>query len=201
MINELCLSITSCVDFSKGGLEAAGGTDWSQNLLESEAIKHVRVHGRPLCRPSSVQTMAWWKERSAEHAIGWWTTTLPRRCEVVINGRTGPFRAMHRVASERRWDGGLGGATSFLENSTRKQRQERGSGGRKLHPLSKRNTVAMVTPRGTESTEGAEVCDHAPSGENGNRGVLSFTQGVHLFRDDTRRWMDGSSSVFKRGLS
>lgn len=102
----------------------------------------------------------------------------------------------------RWWWGGRGhrGPTSFLENSTRKQRQERGSGSRKLHPLSKRNTVAMVTLRGTESTEGAGVCVPAPSGENGNRGVLSFTQGVNLFRDDTRRWMDDSNSVFKGGL-
>lgn len=119
----------------------------------------------------------------------------------MINGRTGPFRAMHRAASERRCDGGgHRGPTSFLENSTRKQRQEIGSGSRKLHPLSKRNTVAMVTQRGTESTEGAGVCVPAPSGENGNRGVLSFTHGVHLFGDDTRRWMDDSSSVFKRGV-
>lgn len=51
-----------------------------------------------------------------------------------------------------------GRRTSFLENSTRKQRQERGSGSRKLHPLSTRNTVAMVAWRGgEESTGGAGV--------------------------------------------
>lgn len=50
--------------------------------------------------------------------------------------------------------GGHYGPASFLENSIRKQRQERGSRGRKLHPLSGHITVTVATPWGTEHTRG-----------------------------------------------
>lgn len=46
--------------------------------------------------------------------------------------------------------------TSFSENSARKRRQERGSGSRKLHPLSKSCACGRHgRPAGTERTEGA----------------------------------------------
>lgn len=93
---------------------------------------------------------------SRGHVIGWWTTGLPGCWEVLINGQTGPYRGLHRAVSK----GGQWGTTSFLENSTRKQRQERGSRGRKLHPLFERNTVAVATPWGAESTRGASSCSH-----------------------------------------
>lgn len=67
-------------------------------------------------------------------------------------------------------EGGGGGATSFLENSTRKQRQERGSRSRKLHPLSTRNTVAMATRRGVRRASGETVfVVPTPSGADGNK--------------------------------
>lgn len=110
------------------------------------------------CVTLLVKTMEWWNERSGEHVIGRRTTSHPRCWEVLINGQTGPYRGLHRAASERRWRGGHWGPTSFSENSTRKQRQERGRRGRKLHPLSERSTVAVATPRGTGSTRGASSC-------------------------------------------
>lgn len=63
-----------------------------------------------------------------------------------------------------------GGATSFLGNRTRKQRQERGSRSRKLHPLSTRNTVAMATRRGVRRAPGEPVfVVPTPSGADGNK--------------------------------
>lgn len=67
------------------------------------------------------------------------------------------------------FEGGGGGA-SFLENSTRKQRQERGRRSRKLHPLSTRNTVAMATRRGVQRTLGELVfVVPTPSGVDGSK--------------------------------
>lgn len=71
--------------------------------------------------------------------------------------------------------GGGGGAASFLENSTRKQRQERGSRGRKLHPLSERNTVAVATPTGCREHWGSEFMFPLLGLERLKIGILSMT--------------------------